>query len=282
LVYNPRLSSTSSGNYDIWAVTYDVDTISPFCTGIYTIINCGDGILQTGILASLTWCNESVIVTNNNWSSWYFFTWNGSFTFEYRDDVGHTWSTIVNVNSIFTWEQCDDGNMDNDDGCNNLCELEIPSCELLLTPTTWYTHLTWIYTITWINIWWMNFDSLTYWDESFEDNLSTWTLIYSHLYSGTWIYTWILTVSNIYSWAFSWTCSASLEVFTRTYCWDNDIQTPNSSWDYEQCDDGNMDNDDGCNNLCELEMPSCELLLTPTTWYTHLTWIYTITWINIW
>ena len=42
------------------------------------------------VLASLTGCNKAVTVTNNEGSTNYTFTGNGSFAFTYKDGYGNT------------------------------------------------------------------------------------------------------------------------------------------------------------------------------------------------
>jgi|GEM_PF-945215 cysteine-rich repeat protein len=46
----------------------------------------------------------------------------------------------------------------------------------------------------------------------------------------------------------------------NTYCGDGKLQDdpPNDYGTYEECDDGNSINDDGCSNVCQLEAPACE------------------------
>lgn len=49
---------------------------------------------------------------------------------------------------------------------------------------------------------------------------------------------------------------------SQTYCGDGTVQQPNDSWQYEQCDDGNSEDTDICNNQCQ--------------WYTNY-WVDTTT-----
>ncbi|MEI6119156.1 MAG: DUF4215 domain-containing protein [bacterium] len=49
-------------------------------------------------------------------------------------------------------------------------------------------------------------------------------------------------------------------------CGDSIVQAPNRSGDNEQCDDGNTDNGDGCNILCQIDInPTATILYTPTS-----------------
>ena len=52
------------------------------------------------VLVILSGCNEDVFITNNDWNSWYLFTDNWTFTFEFEDWVWNTWEKIANVNWI--------------------------------------------------------------------------------------------------------------------------------------------------------------------------------------
>jgi len=55
-------------------------------------------ITSWNVIATLSW-SEPIIITNNDWLSWYTFTESGSFTFEFRDLAGNTWSATARV----TW-----------------------------------------------------------------------------------------------------------------------------------------------------------------------------------
>lgn len=56
-------------------------------------------------------------------------------------------------------------------------------------------------------------------------------------------------------------------LFTISVCGDSTIDDHLG----EQCDDGNENNNDGCSNVCELEVPSCTLSAFPTVGYVPLT-----------
>jgi hypothetical protein len=74
-----------------------IDKTSPTCSVQYT--PNGDNSV---VLATLTGCNTTVIVTNNGGSFDYHFTSNGSFTFIYQDTLGNSGSTQATVSSIST------------------------------------------------------------------------------------------------------------------------------------------------------------------------------------
>ena len=76
---------------------FDVkSTIAPECTIQYST----NSPTSWNVEAILTWCNEPVTVTNNNWNTWYIFTGNGSFTFEFEDWTGNTWEATATVSRI--------------------------------------------------------------------------------------------------------------------------------------------------------------------------------------
>ena len=48
------------------------------------------------VIAILTWCDETIIAHTTE----YTFTGNGSFTFEFQDLAGNTWSNVATVTRI--------------------------------------------------------------------------------------------------------------------------------------------------------------------------------------
>lgn len=75
------------------AVVNWIDKTAPTATIDYV----GTGPVVTNLQAS-----EQVTITNNNASSVYIFNENGSFTFEFVDEVGNTGSALAEVTSIST------------------------------------------------------------------------------------------------------------------------------------------------------------------------------------
>lgn len=156
---------------------------------------------------------------------------------------------------IDTWEQCDDGNNNNGDACSAICQLEIPSCTVLLSSYISNNPLE-----VWFNINGFGFGtaqilySINYWDSMIDTNI-TWTY-FTHQYTNIWPYTISATVVNpINTWV-SATCNLTVQSSTTTnywwwgwtdpvyYCGDGIV---NNS---EQCDDGNSDDNDSCTNSC--------------------------------
>ena len=141
-------------------------------------------ITNGNVIATLTWLSESVTITNNWWSANYTFTWNGTFTFNFVDAAGNTWSTIATVNNI---------------------DKSIPTW-IISYSTTWITNgnviaiLTWLSEyVTIINNWWSNSYTFT--------NNGTFTFNFVDAAGNTW--STIATVNNIdKSWVY-WTINYS-------------------------------------------------------------------------
>lgn len=89
-----NLSSPSTG------VIITSDTIHP--TASIEYIPNSWARTTGAVIATLTWASEAITVTNYSW--WYTFTWNGSFTFEFIDSVGNTWSSTATVDWIDLWK----------------------------------------------------------------------------------------------------------------------------------------------------------------------------------
>ncbi len=58
---------------------------------------------SSDVTATLENESESITITNNSWSTDYIFTSNGTFTFEFQDSSGNTWSTLAKVDWIDPW-----------------------------------------------------------------------------------------------------------------------------------------------------------------------------------
>lgn len=72
-----------------------IDKTSPSCIVEYSI----ETLTSWDVVATLTWCNKNITVTNNNGSTEYTFTNTWIFTFEFEDWLWNTGSTIAEV----TW-----------------------------------------------------------------------------------------------------------------------------------------------------------------------------------
>ena len=87
----------AAGNtWSTTATVNNIDKVAPTWVINYSTTWTTNG----NVIATLTWLNESVSITNNGWSSNYTFTWNGSFTFNFVDVAGNTGSTTATVNNI--------------------------------------------------------------------------------------------------------------------------------------------------------------------------------------
>jgi len=72
-----------------------IDKTTPTASVIYDI----SIPTSSNVTATLTWASETITITNNSWSS-HIFTWNGTFTFNFIDNFGNTWSTTATVDWI--------------------------------------------------------------------------------------------------------------------------------------------------------------------------------------
>jgi len=121
-------------------------------------------------------------------------------------------------------EECDDGNSVNDDACTNRCTF--PTCGDWILDTDWFDDIIWTD------------------DDEVCDN-------WSFCYVG-WVFTnCTLDPTICDAWANNSceprnteTCSATCDNVER--CWDAILQVG------EECDDGNLVNNDACDNACEL------------------------------
>lgn len=86
----------SAGNHaETNAVALTTDGTLPVGTITYSTT----AATQNNVTAFLS-INRPVVVTNNNGSTTYTFTDNGTFTFNFLDDVGHTGTVVATVNNI--------------------------------------------------------------------------------------------------------------------------------------------------------------------------------------
>lgn len=104
-------------------------------------------------------------------------------------------------------EQCDDNNMNNGDGCSNVCQFEIPTCTLGITPNGGSAPLA--TTATWNIPAWANATLL---DRGDASTLPTPTQPIGHNYTVAGTYTAILTIQNNLSGAITNTCTAGVNV----------------------------------------------------------------------
>lgn len=94
-------------------------------------------------------------------------------------------------------EECDDGNASSGDGCDMSCQLEIPTCDLLFSPTTGNTPL--LVTgneITASGLAWVVYEQFD-WDDGTIDGAPSFPQ--AHTYTSAAQYIPVLTVSNLLS-----------------------------------------------------------------------------------
>jgi len=147
-----------------WSTTATVnwiDTTTPTASVIYTIT----WITNQNVIATLTGFNKTwVTVTNNSWTS-YTFTWNTSFTFQFVDALGNTWSTFAEV----TW-----------------IDRDIPTASVSYS-ITWATNQNVIATLTSYSKPWTIITN------------NSWLATYTFTWNGSFIYTFVSPAGNTWS-----------------------------------------------------------------------------------
>jgi len=155
-------------------------------------------------------------ITGHSYYSWW--SYQVSMEVAHPNNENITWSCSADIqvhycgDGVINWaEQCDLW-AENwpDSACSSSCTWNVPSCTLTVSPLTWDVPLTWTFTISQVNTWWMNFDRLEFGDGN-TGAVDTWTLVYENLYTTTGTYTWILQVSNRHSWSLIAQCQALIE-----------------------------------------------------------------------
>ncbi len=223
-IYSTWYIYNSWGNYSIImdVVHPSNPTITNSCSSDIQVQYCGDGD-ENGSEQCDSGTNNWVVCSPEYWS-----------TCNYCSSSCEEITLIGNYcgDGIINWtEQCD-----TELWCSSFCTREIPSCSLSVSPWTWYAPLTWNFTISNIDTWWMNFDRLDFGDTT-TGNIHTWALEYSHLYTDIWIYTGIVQVSNTYAPDITGQCEASLQSFceiiartpdTSTICHPNTFTQTNN------------------------------------------------------
>ncbi len=259
-VYKLSDGRASSSNYNYWYnqpsnyldhsnnITYCTlwSTPSP-CSSIWSYRERSwfpnTTIKNTCTNFELFWCGDWEL--NSAWDS---FDFGDSSELCDPNDTSHEW-----------W-----GNL----GCSDACEpinqwLEAPTCDLNVVQTT-----NWAYNVQWIITW--TFDH----PASLDITPTTVNVSHHDVISNNWtriniVPTWYGTytvVLNVENSAGSNFCTDSFYVQEEEhYCGDGNIDSPNSLWVYEECDDGNINNGDGCDANCELSVPSCNLTVNPTS-----------------
>jgi uncharacterized delta-60 repeat protein len=101
------------------------------------------------------------------------------------NEPNYCWNSILN-----TWEQCDDWNTINWDGCSSTCQAEIPTCTINATPLSWAIPLS--VTFSWSK------NSRANYILNFGNWSSTWlfNLPLTHIYTNTWTFNYHLIWTN--------------------------------------------------------------------------------------
>ena len=174
---------------DLYALWIDVP---PTCNVIYNIT----WWTNQNVTATITWCSEAIL-----WSLSHVFTGNWTYTFEFQDLVGNTWTANATVNWItdnttyinvewyqFSWNDLTICNSNNSRECITMMDRN-------LWATTNDTTKTWSYGYKyqwWNNYWFKDWCWVSTWC---SDNITSWALsIYAswvewrNIYNNSWYY----------------------------------------------------------------------------------------------
>jgi hypothetical protein len=89
--------AASNASTALTVPSFTIDTTAPTASIHYD----PDTTTNQNVTATLTWFSKTwITITNNAWSPIYVFTWNGTFTFEFIDLAGNTWSQLATVDWI--------------------------------------------------------------------------------------------------------------------------------------------------------------------------------------
>ena len=129
--------------WNTWSATATVNRIdktAPTWTITYSPISWST---TSGNVVATISLNETGTITNNSWLTWYTFTGNGTFTFQFADLAGNTGSATATVNRI---------------------DKTAPTASTITYNITWTTNQDVIATITWFSetITWLNFSTHTF------------------------------------------------------------------------------------------------------------------------
>ena len=116
--WNPYVEfTTSHASRYVLGTPFDEpsDTTAPVWTITYSPTSWT--ITSGNVVATIS-LDEAWTITNNSWLTWYTFTENGTFTFEFADLAGNTWSATATVNRIDTTK---------------------PTATITYSPTSWTT-----------------------------------------------------------------------------------------------------------------------------------------------
>jgi len=252
--YSTPSSPSTWNNYDdIYksATLYDEDNNINTISDNSAIILCNTFVVR--------WC----------WDWRLGFTWDDWIAWT-ADDEDYYWD-------IYHWEECDDGNNNDNDWCSSTCKLETPNVTLTITPSNSSSSFTWVLDSTKSS----RSDYIEFNDGNWNITNSWIVFPISKFYTSTTNAS-VSVISN-YSWLIqpglslptNFT-SASVTISTDWWwwwtwvCWDWVINTPNSSWVNEECDDWNTTSWDWCSATCTNE------------WWWWWTWVCWDWYINGW
>lgn len=200
-----------------WTYTITMDIVHPStgwitsqCIWTIDVLRCGDNTIN-GTETCDDGSNNGVVCT----------PWYGS-TCNYCS----LWCEPI----LLTGEYCGDGivngpeQCDSSLGCTSSCTRDIPSCTLSINPLTWFAPLTWEYTLSNVDTWWMQFDRIDFGDST-TWAVNTGTLTYTHTYTLAGIFTGTLYISNSYDSSRTGQCSTVFTALCQDIAWTPDPST---------------------------------------------------------
>ncbi len=186
---------------------------------------------------------------------------------------GELQDSSQNFNFGDSVEQCDPADQSQqwrwNQWCSNTCEpinqnIEAPTCTLnAIDMNNGSYNVNWNINGTFDSPTQITVDSSTVNQSTYNVNTNVWTWA-NLIPTGYGIYNVSMTVTN--AWGTN-TCSDTfyITIPEESICGDGQINLPNTNGVNEECDDGNINNGDGCNLDCELETPTCSLSVTPSS-----------------
>lgn len=134
------------------------------------------------------------------------------------------------------WEQCDDGNTDNDDGCNQTCKYEIPNCNNI-SYVFWTKNNLAELSVSSINnqSTRTTVTSISRWDNSSIQNNTTFPQ--KHRYEKLWTFQTQIILKNTLSWSVTKVCEESITIEEIPWCTDSNATNydPNATVEDDSC-----------------------------------------------
>lgn len=214
ILANEGTTFTSGGfTYRYDTGSFDIIMDSNSGTNKSFVVTWVNDVMWNGLL----WSTWSFSTTQYTLSSQYLLPWNGLKIFRVGYDIAGQW-LISNYYGQIRWiaapvcgntipesgEECDDGNLNNLDGCSDSCILDTWLCTIQAVTSTWYTPFNVTFNGTWSSG--FLFDYIDYGDGT------TW-LAFNHIYTNAGVYNVVWYEHNTLSWAVINTCVTQVQVY---------------------------------------------------------------------